>query len=41
MMKDKDHQGFIECFNSNIKSITIIDIPNQTGAIKKEEFKKK
>ena len=41
MMQDKDHQGFIKCFNENIKSITLIDIPNQEGSIRKEDFKKK
>ena len=41
MMKDKDHQGFIDCFNDKVKSITLIDIPNQEGSISKEEFKKK
>ncbi|MBC8294981.1 MAG: bifunctional folylpolyglutamate synthase/dihydrofolate synthase [Pelagibacterales bacterium] len=41
MMKDKDHQGFIECFKNNVKSITLIDIPNQEGSISKENFKNK
>tara|TARA_Y100000590_G_scaffold449877_1_gene588733 strand:- start:420 stop:1685 length:1266 start_codon:yes stop_codon:yes gene_type:complete len=41
MMKDKDHKGFVECFKSIVKSITIIDIPNQEGSISKEEFKNK
>jgi len=41
MMKDKDHQGFIECFKDKVKSITLIDIPNQNGSILKEDFKKK
>ena len=41
MMKDKDHQGFIECFKDNVKSITLIDIPNQEGSISKEDFKNK
>ena len=41
MMKDKDHQGFIECFKDNVKSITLIDIPNQEGSISKENFKNK
>ncbi len=41
MMKDKDHQGFIECFKNNVKSITLIDIPNQAGSIPKEDFKNK
>ena len=41
MMQDKDHQGFIKCFKENIKSITLVDIPNQENSIKKEDFKKK
>ncbi len=41
MMKDKDHQGFIDCFKDKVKSITLIDIPNQEGSISKEEFKSK
>jgi len=41
MMKDKDHQSFIECFKNNVKSITLIDIPNQVGSISKEDLKKK
>jgi len=41
MMKDKDHQGFIKCFKDNVKSITLIDIPNQTGSISKEDLKNK
>ena len=41
MMKDKDHQGFIDYFKDVVKSITLIDIPNQEGAISKEEFKNK
>ena len=39
MMKDKDHKGFINSFKDIVKSITLIDIPNQEGAISKEEFK--
>ena len=41
MMKDKDHQGFIDCFKDKVKSITLIDIPNQEGSISKEKFKSK
>ncbi len=41
MMKDKDHQGFINCFKDIVKSITLIDIPNQEGSISKENFKNK
>ena len=41
MMKDKDHQGFINCLKDIVKSLTLIDIPNQEGSISKEEFKNK
>ena len=41
MMKDKDHKEFISSFKNIVKSITIIDIPNQEGSISKEEFKNK
>ena len=41
MMKDKDYHSFIECFKDIVKSITIIDIPNQKGSISKEELKSK
>lgn len=41
MMKDKDHRGFIDCFKDKVKSITLIDVPNQEGSISKEEFKNK
>ena len=41
MMKDKDHRGFINCFKDIVKSITLIDIPNQKGSITKNEFKNK
>tara|TARA_B100001123_G_scaffold424017_1_gene534962 strand:+ start:1735 stop:3000 length:1266 start_codon:yes stop_codon:yes gene_type:complete len=41
MMKDKDHKGFIQCFQDNVKSITLIDIPNHEGCISKEELKEK
>ena len=41
MMKDKDHKGFIKCFTDNVKSITLIDIPNQEGSISKEKLKVK
>jgi folylpolyglutamate synthase/dihydropteroate synthase len=40
-MKDKDHQGFIKCFKDIVKSITLIDIPNQEGSISKEKLKNK
>ena len=41
MMKDKDHEKYINAFKGKIKSLTLIDIPNQDGAIAKEEFKLK
>ena len=41
MMKDKDHRGFIKCLKNNVKSITLIDIPNHEGSLSKEYFKNK
>ena len=41
MMKDKEHKEFIKAFKNIVNSITLIDIPNQDGAISKEDFKKK
>ncbi len=41
MMKDKDHRGFVECFKDKVKSITLVDVPNQRGSIAKEDFIKK
>ena len=41
MMKDKPHKEFINLFKDIVKSITLIDIPNQIGSITKEEFKNK
>ena len=41
MMKDKEHVEFIKTFKNIVNSITLIDIPNQDGAISKEDFKKK
>ena len=41
MMKDKSHKEFINSFKDIVKSITLISIPNQEGAISKEEFKNK
>lgn len=41
MMKDKDHQEFVYSFKNKIKSLTLIDIPNQDGTISKEDFKSK
>ena len=40
-MKDKSHKEFINSFKDIVKSITLISIPNQEGAISKEEFKQK
>ena len=39
MMKDKEHYEFMKNFKDVVKSITLIDIPNQQGSISKEEFK--
>ncbi len=41
MMKDKEHEEFIKAFENIVNSITLIDIPNQNGAISKEDFRKK
>tara|TARA_B100001121_G_scaffold216288_1_gene189763 strand:+ start:916 stop:2184 length:1269 start_codon:yes stop_codon:yes gene_type:complete len=41
MMKDKEHYNFIKHFKDAVKSITLIDIPNQEGSISKEDFKEK
>ena len=41
MMKDKSHKEFIDCFKNIVKSIQLVDIPNQKGAISKEELKNK
>ncbi len=41
MMKDKSHKEFMNSFKDIVKSITLISIPNQEGAISKEEFKEK
>tara|TARA_B100001250_G_C19589538_1_gene695757 strand:- start:92 stop:892 length:801 start_codon:yes stop_codon:yes gene_type:complete len=40
MMKDKEHYEFMKHFKGIVKSITLIDIPNQ-DSISKEEFKDK
>ena len=34
-------QEYVNTFKGKIKSLTLIDIPNQEGAISKEEFKLK
>ena len=41
MMNDKPHKEFVNQFKNSVKTITLIDIPNQEGSISKEEFKKK
>ena len=41
MMKDKEHYEFMKHFKDVVKSITLINIPNQEGSISKEEFKDK
>jgi len=41
MMKDKDHYEFVKAFDGIAKSITLINIPNNEGAILKEELKQK
>ena len=41
MMKDKSHKEFINSFKDIVKSIQLIDIPNQEGALSKEQFKSK
>ena len=41
MMKDKEHIEFVKAFENIVNSITLIDIPNQDGAISKEDFRKK
>ncbi len=41
MMKDKEHYEFVKAFETVVKSITLIDIPNNEGAISKENLKNK
>ena len=41
MMKDKDHYEFVKPFDGIAKSINLINIPNNEGAILKEELKQK
>ena len=41
MMKDKEHEEFMKSFEGLVNSVSLIDIPNQEGAISKEEFKDK
>ena len=40
-MKDKEHIEFIKSFRNIVNSITLIDIPNQDGAISKENLESK
>ncbi len=41
MMKDKEHIEFFKSFRNIVNSITLIDIPNQDGAISKENLESK
>ena len=41
MMQDKDHVKFVNSFKKKIKSLTLVDIPNQKGSIKKEDLQSK
>ena len=41
MMKDKEHYEFVKAFETVVKSISLIDIPNNEGAIFKEDLKNK
>ena len=41
MLKDKDHLDFMKSFEGLVKSVTLIDIPNQESSISKEEFNNK
>ena len=41
MMANKDHEKYIGFFKNKIKSITTVDIPNQTNAINGEKLKNK
>ena len=41
MLKDKDHLDFMKSFEGLVKSVTLIDIPNQESSIPKEEFNNK
>ena len=41
MLKDKDHLEFMKSFEGLVKSVTLIDIPNQESSISKEEFNNK
>ena len=41
MMKNKKHTEYVNYFIDNISSLTTIDIPNQTNAIKGIDLKEK
>jgi folylpolyglutamate synthase/dihydropteroate synthase len=41
MLKDKDHLEFMKSFEGLVKSVNLIDIPNQDSSISKEEFQNK
>ena len=41
MMNDKEHEEFMKSFEGLVNSVSLIDIPNQEGAISKEQFKEK
>ena len=41
MMKDKEHVEFMRSFEGLVRSVTLIDIPGENGAISKEKFKEK
>ena len=41
MMKDKNHHEFMKSFEGLVSTVTLVNIPNQDGAISKEEFKEK
>ena len=40
-MKNKKHNEYMNFFKNKIKTLTIIDIPNQTNAIKAKDLKEK
>ena len=41
MMINKDHEKYIRYFNKKISSLTVVDIPNQKNAIKRDVLKNK
>ena len=40
-MINKDHEKYIRYFNKKISSLTVVDIPNQKNAIKRDVLKNK